>query len=115
MSIHPANQEELDMLRERFPGKTELTLDEYAEYFSVSRGYASQHFSRANRGPFKIGHKRLGRNIIIPLVDFACWLTQHKILDGKKLVLPSEKDVAESMKRRRGFAPMKQDTYRSLG
>jgi len=78
-NLHPAIEEELNMLKERFPGKLELTLDDYADYFSIDRHYASQHFSRINKGRYKIAHKRIGRKIIIPLLDFAYWLAQNKI------------------------------------
>ena len=112
--MHGAIKEELDMLKERFPGKLELTLVEYADYFGISRGFASQHFSRANRGKHKIGHKRIGKRIIIPLIDFAYWLAQQKVVDGKPLILPSEEQVRLDMKRRRGFCQETNDGYRRL-
>jgi len=108
MAIHPAIEEELSMLRERFPGKAELTLDDYAEYFGINRHYAAQHFFRTNRGPQKIAHKRIGRKrIIIPLADFAYWLAQKKVVDGRPLILPTPEQLRQDMKRRRGFC---QDT-----
>ena len=114
--MHPAIQEELDMLRERFPGKAELTLDEYAAYFGIGRMNAAKHFNLQNAGRNKIGHKRIGKRIIIPLLDFAYWLAQHKIVDGRQLILPSAEDVQQSMKRRRGFCqPKPEYEYRKLG
>ncbi|MDR2532133.1 MAG: hypothetical protein LBC82_04745 [Oscillospiraceae bacterium] len=83
VNTHPAIQEELEMLKERFPGKLELTLDEYADYFGIGRHYACQHFSRINSGKNKINHKRIGKLIIIPLIDFAYWLAQQKVVDGR--------------------------------
>ncbi len=114
MNLHPAIEEELEMLREKFPGKTELTLDDYAAYFEINRQYASKHFLRKNNGPLKIAHKRIGKKIIIPLVDFAYWLAQHKVVDGHALVLPSEEELQNDMKRRRGFSPTKKYDYRRL-
>jgi hypothetical protein len=114
-TIHPAIQEELNMLRERFPGKVELTLDDYALYFGIGRRYACQHFGLKNRGPQKIGHKRIGKKIIIPLLDFAYWLAQQKVVNGQALVLPGQANIAESMKRRRGFCSTPKFEYRQLG
>lgn len=114
-SIHPAIQEELDMLRTRFPGKVELSLDDYANYFGITRQYAPQHFSRINRCRVKINHKRIGRRIIIPVIDFAFWLAQMKVVDGKLLILPTPEQMKEDMKRRRGFGAFNKYSYRSLG
>ena len=109
-NLHQAIQEELDMLKERFPGKVELTLDEYAEYFGISRKYAPQHFSIINTGKNKINHKRIGRRrIIIPLLDFAYWLAQQKVVNGSPLLLQPE-DI--DMKSRRGFSKAKSVDYR---
>ena len=113
--MHDAIREELEMLHERFPGKSELTFDEYAEYFDISRHYASQHFSRMNAGRNKIAHKRFGKKIVIPMIDFAYWLAQHKVMNGSKVILPSEESVRESMKRRRGFSHTPKYDYRQLG
>ncbi len=113
--IHPAIQEELDMLKERFPTKLELTLDDYAEYFGIDRHYASQHFSRINAGKIKLAHKRIGKLIIIPTLDFAYWLAQHKIMNGRALILPSPEEVQASMKSRRGFSSAPKYDYRKLG
>jgi len=113
--MHPAIAEELEMLRERFPGKVELTMDEYAEHNGIRRRNAPRHFNNANSGQNKIGHKRLGRKIIIPLLDYAYWLAQQKIVDGRALVLPGDGDVKEAMKRRRGFSSAPQHDYRRLG
>lgn len=114
MAIHPAIQEELNMLKERFPGKQELTLDDYAEYFGINRQYAPKHFHRKNQGINKIGHKRIGRKtIIIPMVDFAFWLAQNKIVDGHYLILDMDYDL--EMKRRRGFSYEPKYNYRKLG
>jgi hypothetical protein len=95
--MHPAIQEELEMLRERFPGKNELTFVEYAEYFGISRKFAPQHFARINRGPDKIGHKKIGRKTIIPFLDFAFWLANKKVVDGGRLPL-----TWDDAKRQRG-------------
>jgi hypothetical protein len=48
-------------------------------------------------------------------VDFAYWLAQQKVVDGKALLLPSEEGVRESMKRRRGFGAKPKYEYRQLG
>ena len=114
MTIHPAIQEELDMLKCRFPGKVELTLDDYADYFGIGRAYASKHFMRKNKGNCKISHKRIGKRIIIPMLDFAYWLAQQKIVGGKALILQNKDDLQASMKHRRGFSAKKYD-YRNLG
>ena len=114
-AIHPAIQEELDMLRERFPGKNELTLDEYADYNGIGRRNAARHFRRANEGRHKIGHKQIGKMIIIPMCDFAYWLALQKIVDGSPLILPGDGDPKEVMKRRRGFSAAPQYEYRRLG
>lgn len=115
--MHPAIREELDMLRERYPDKTELTLDDYADYFHIARGYASQHFSRLNkRERIKIAHKRIGRKIIIiPMIDFAYWLASKKVVDGMPLVMPSSDDLKQDMKNRRGFSSAPKYNYRRLG
>lgn len=113
--MHPAVKEELDALKERFPGKTELTLDEYADYFGIGRRGASRHFNRQNSGPRKIGHKRVGRKLIIPMLDFAYWLAQHKVVDGMPLTLNLAGDVNQAMKRRRGFCQTQDYGYRQLG
>ncbi len=114
-NLHPAIQEELDMLQALCPGKLELTLDEYADYFGIGRHHASRHFNQQNKGPNKIGHKRFGKKIIIPLIDFAYWLAQQKIVDGHLLILPGTGDVNEMMKRRRGFGATPKYDYRKLG
>jgi len=115
MSVHPAINEELAMLHERFPGKLELTLDDYAEYFGIGRRNAPRHFNHANSGKHKIGHKRFGKKIIIPMLDFAYWLAQQKIVDGHALILPGDVDLKQEMKRRRGFCSLPQYDYRRLG
>jgi len=112
-AIHPAILEELEQLRERFPGKSELSLDEYAAYFGIGRKNAARHFNQANEGRYKIGHKQIGRKIIIPMIDFAFWLAQQKVVDGMPIVLLG--DVKEAMKRRRGFSSTPQYEYRRLG
>lgn len=112
--IHPAIQEELDMLRGRFPGKFELTLDEYAELFRISRHYASQHFYRINCGRHKIAHKRIGRTIIIPMLDMAYWLAQRRNDGVKKLILPSVEETRAAMASRRGFSSTPNWDYRKL-
>ena len=115
-TLHPAIREELEMLRERFPGKVELSLDDYADYFGISRHYASQHLSRTNEGKNKIAHKRIGKTIIIPFIDFAYWLACHKIgLDGRPLILPSSDEIKQGMKGRRGFSNTPTYDYRKLG
>ncbi len=101
------------LLKERFPGKVEITLDEYAVYFEISRRYAAQHFYRANQGPHKINHKRIGKKIIIPMIDFAYWLAQNKVVDGKAIILPM--DIGADMKSRRGFSSAPKYDYRRLG
>jgi hypothetical protein len=114
-NMHPAIEEELTMLRERFPGKTELNLNEYAEYFGISRRYAPHHFSRINSRRNKICHKKIGKRIIIPVLDFAYWLAQQKVVDGHQIMLPSEQDIKDSVKRRRGFSSRPKYDYRKLG
>lgn len=113
--IHPAIQEELDMLRERFPGKQELTLDDYASYFCIDRHYASQHFYRINAGKLKIDHKRIGKLIIIPMLDFAYWLAKCKVVNGKQLILPTVEETRAAMTSRRGFSSVPKWDYRTLG
>ena len=81
---------------------------------SIDRHYACQHFSRINNGIHKIAHKRIGRKIIIPMLDFAYWLTQKKVVDGYALILPSEEDLKKDMKRRRGFSSAPKYNYRSI-
>lgn len=113
--IHPAIQEELDMLRERFPGKQELLLEDYADYFHIDRHYASQHFYRINCGKVKINHKRIGKLIIIPMLDFAYWLAQTKVVNGKSLILPSAAETKAAMNNRSGFTSTPNWDYRKLG
>ena len=115
MAIHPAISEELEMLRERFPGKNEMTLNEYADYFGIDRKNACHHFARINNGKIKIDHKRIGKRIIIPFIDFAYWLARQKVVNGHLLILPSPEETKESMKRRRGFQFEPKYDYRSLG
>ena len=117
-TMHPAIKEELDMLREQFPGMTELTLDEYAVHNRINRRNAARHFNHANEGRYKINHKRFSRkDIRIPMIDYAYYLAQHKVVDGQALVLPGDGDIKEIMKRRRGFnsTPQPQNDYRRLG
>ncbi|MCL1986634.1 MAG: helix-turn-helix domain-containing protein [Firmicutes bacterium] len=99
-----AINEELAILKEIFPNKHELTLDEYAQYFGINRKYASKHFSRKNNGKNKISHKRIGRKIFISLKDFAYWLASQKVVDGNLIFIPSIKDIKQEMKGRRGFS-----------
>jgi len=114
--IHPAIAEELSMLREQFPGMTELTLDEYAIHNRIGRRNAARHFKQANEGRYKINHKRFGKKgIRIPMLDYAYYLAQHKVVDGQALVLPGDGDIKEAMKRRRGFNSVPQYEYRRLG
>jgi len=114
--IHPAIQEELDMLRERFPGKQELNLNDYAAYFEIDRHYASQHFSRINSGKRKIAHKRIGKTILIPFVDFAYWLASHKLdVNGKPIVITTQEEIKVAMKSRGGFSSTSVHNYRRLG
>ena len=110
--LHAAVEEELSMLKTRFPGKVEMTLDDYAEYFGVTRKYAPQHFSNINCGRCKINHKRIGRKIIIPMLDFAYWLAEQKVVNGKPLTL--HVDVKADMKRRRGFSQQAEGNYRTM-
>jgi len=114
-AIHPAILEELTTLQERFPGMNELTLDEYADYNGIGRRNAARHFRRANEGRHKIGHKQIGKRIVIPMRDYAYWLAQQKIVDGSPLILPGDGDVNQTMKRRRGFSSTPQYEYRRLG
>ena len=101
---HPAIIAELDILRKLFPGKEQLTLDDYAEYYQINSRYAAQHFSRANKQKIKIAHKRIGKTILISVLDFAYYQAQHKITDsGDLLILPEPDKLSVSMKRRRGF------------
>ena len=108
MALHQAIQEELEMLRERFPGAVELTLDQYAEYFGINRRYAPQHFNKMNLSINKINHKRIGRRIIIPMLDFAYWLAQQKVVNGNMLIITAD---SIDMKSRRGYA-QSQKNYR---
>jgi DNA polymerase III epsilon subunit-like protein len=114
--MHPAIKEELDMLRERFPGKSEATLDDWAAYFGIDRRNAPRHFNRETQDGKTIGHKKIGKrgSPVIPMLDFAYWLAQRKVVDGMPLVLNGGGNIKTEMKRRRGFcAP--QHEYRQLG
>ena len=86
---------ELNMLKARYPGKMELTYDEYADYFGISRHHASQHFKARRK---EIPHKQIGKKVIIPMVDFAFWLAQQKVVNGKPILL-----TQADKKRQRGF------------
>jgi hypothetical protein len=86
---------ELNMLRERYPGKSEITYDEYADYFDIGRHHASAHF---NKRKSEIAHKQIGRKVTIPLIDFAYYLAKQKFVSGKRVVL-----TPNDMKRKRGF------------
>lgn len=93
--MHDTIATELAMLRQRYPDKTELTFDEYANYFDIGRHHASQHF---NKRKDEIPHKLIGRKVIISLTDFALYLANQKIVNGKKLTL-----TPADLKRKRGF------------
>ena len=86
---------ELSMLRERYPDTPELTFDQYADYFEISRHHASQHFNKRRK---EIPHKQIGRKVTILLSDFALYLANQKIVNGRRLTL-----TADDMKRKRGF------------
>jgi len=93
MSMHSAIAQEIKVLQSKFPDKEELTLDEYADYMNIGRREASRHFARRN-----IPHKRIGKSIRINTIDFALFLAQQKIVNGRPLKLTSE-----DLKRKRGF------------
>ena len=95
MSMNDNIAIELNMLRERYPGKSELTYVEYADYFGIGRHHASWHFKQRSH---QIGHKQIGRRVFIPLIDFAYYLAQQKFINGKRIILkPDDKN------RKRGF------------
>ena len=113
--IHPAIREELEMLQQRFPGKQELTMDDYAEYWCISRHYVTQHLSRLNKRHPKLDYKRVGRRFIFPMLEFAYFLAQCKVVNGAPIMLSTSEDLKDSMKRRRGFSSKPSYNYRSLG
>jgi len=115
-NVHPAILEEISVLRALFPGKEEMTLNEYAAYFGIGRANAARHFKDMNKGPRKIGHKRIGRKVIIPIVDFAFWLAHKKVLESGEILIMPYDNINDAMKRRRGFSSKyNYDNYRRLG
>jgi len=94
MSMHQAIADELKILQQLYPDKNELTLDEFADYLDISRHYATQYINRE-----KITHKRISRNNIrVPLPEFAFYLAQKRMVNGRPLKL-----TPEDMKKRRGY------------
>ena len=100
--MHPLVKKELDDLKERFPGKTEMTLDEWAVYFGIRRTYASQHFKLVTAGDIKVAYKRVGKRYVIKFKDFAFWLAQHYENDAMLRTLPKPRPD-DSLKRTRGY------------
>jgi len=99
---HPVVNGYLNELDQKFPGKSYITLDEYAVFFNIKRTYAPEHFRNNNKGFIKIPHTRIGRKVIIEKLDLAYWLARHKIIDGKPIKIPELKTDG-NYKRARGF------------
>lgn len=100
MKLNPAIQEALTDLQSTFPGKTKITIDEYAVYRGIGRRNASTDLRKR-----KIPYTRIGRKTEIELIDLAKYKAKKKMIDGSP-VLPTEEEVAQNIKRRRGFCQM---------
>jgi hypothetical protein len=91
MTLTPAVKAELDILRERYPGKPELTRSELADYFGISEG---KYISRKLRVE-EIPYKKIGKSDIrVNAVDLAIWLAACKVGFNAMFIPP---------KRGRGF------------
>jgi hypothetical protein len=87
--LHKAVAEELQMLKERYPDRAELTLDDYADYWGISRRFAAQHLQRLNQKKIKLTYRRIGRRFTFPLIAFAEFLAKNRVEDGKPLEIPT--------------------------
>jgi hypothetical protein len=80
------------MLKERYPNKAELSLEDYADFWGISRRFAAQHLQRINKGRVKLTYRRIGRRITFPLVAFAEFLAKNRVEDGKPIdITPFER------------------------
>jgi hypothetical protein len=98
--LYSAAAEELQTLKERYPDRAELTLDDYADYWGISRRFASQHLQRLNQSKIKLTYRRIGRRITFPLLDFAVFLAQHRIENGAAIEIPHNGQADTQNKRR---------------
>jgi len=96
--MHPLIKAELDNLAIRFPGQSQINLDEYAELYGIKRQGASRHLRRR-----KIPVTKEGRGLYISMIDLATYKAQTKSgVASPKLIGP--RDLKEEMKQRRGFS-----------
>lgn len=98
MNIHPLIRAELDNLQLQFGNKSTLTLDDYAELYSIKRRSASQHLKRR-----KIPYTIEGREIYISILDLATYKAKRKAGKDTPIPIPVSQD---EMKHRRGFNQM---------
>lgn len=109
--MHEAVARELAALKERYPGKTELSMDDYADCFGIKRHYASRHLRNINKGTPKIAYRRIGNVITIPILYFAYWKAQTLKVDEKSLELPPLITLMVDTKRTRGFCAPSKTNY----
>ncbi len=95
-------REQLDNLQLQFPGKSSLTLDEYATLYGITRRYASRHLKRR-----QIPYTKEGKGIYINITDLATYKAKCKVKHTNELAI----SVNEEMKRRRGFNQMAEKRF----
>ena len=94
--------EELHRLNQKYPGKTEFSVEEWAEHLGYRPTYGLEKFRKVCEGPRKINYIRVGRKIIITIEDFARWMAQNKVIDGKPAVVP-QLNPSGKARRKRGY------------
>ena len=99
MNLHPAIKFELENLAIRFPGQSQINLDEYAALYRIRRESASQHLRRRN-----IPATKEGRGVYISLLDLATYKAKCK--SGNEPLIVKPENISEFMKRQRGFNQM---------
>ena len=84
-NAHPTVVREYIWLKERFPTKTVLGLNEYAKCMDVSRGNASRHIKRLNakKNTIKLIYEVEGKKYRIKFEDFARWKVYFQTDNGE--------------------------------
>ena len=104
-SLTPIVQAFLDDLNQMFPEKHVYSYDEYAKYIGISRKHAPEHLRNLHaehQGQIYLAHIPLGRRILIRPEDFAYFLAELRIVNGKRKKLPNLRFDGK-MKRTRGY------------
>ena len=99
--MHRLIQIELERIQKSFPGQGYITLDEYAEFFSISRRNASRHPRSLDIPIYKMG-KAKNSPLLIAVEDIAEYFARCKQGKNQPLI-KSSSDIKQVMKDRRGF------------